>query len=216
MWDEGLVSNFKTHGYHTIYAGKWHVPGTTSERFHFDDTSAIPMVVDGKDSGRFIREYREYAGEQGYRLHETHIENLTLADIENLRQPGKAPCGTAEIAEEHFFETWQTERFLEAMERRPKNQPFFAVCSYNAPHFPMIVPSTYDRLIRPEDVKLPENFLRGVEGKPAEVTESKFYKEMAGLDEYEWRRFIAHYLGLCALIDKQVGEIVGYLKQNGL
>src|SRR4051794_7379265 len=25
--DAGLVSNFKSAGYHTIYTGKWHVPG---------------------------------------------------------------------------------------------------------------------------------------------------------------------------------------------
>ncbi|MCS7462824.1 sulfatase-like hydrolase/transferase [Paenibacillus doosanensis] len=214
--DEGLVKNFKEAGFHTIYTGKWHVPGTTPDRFHFDDISAIPAVIEGRDRGRFIEEYREYARSEGYVLHDTHIENLTHADLEKLNRPGRAPYGTAEIKEEHFLETWQTRQFLQAMDRRPEEQPFLAVCSYNAPHFPMIVPSPYDKLVRPEDVTLPENFLKGIEGKPQEVLNSPYFKEMQGLDESEWRGFIAHYWGLCALIDKQVGEIVGYLKRNGL
>jgi arylsulfatase len=216
LQDEGLVSNFKAAGYHTIYTGKWHVPGTTPARFHFNDISAIPAILEGRDRGRFIEDYRDYVKSLGYNLHATHIENLTPADIEQLRQPNKAPYGTSEIPLEHFLETWQTGKFIEALDRRPKDEPFFAVCSYNAPHFPMIVPAPYDTLVKPEDIKLPDNFLQGMEGKPAEVLNSEYFKEMQGYSELEWRKFIAHYLGLCALIDKQVGDIVEYLKKNGL
>lgn len=216
LQDEGLVSNFKAAGYHTVYTGKWHVPGTTPQRFHFDDVSAIPAVIEGRDRGRYIEDYREYARAQGYKLHETHIENLTHADIGLLKRPGKAPYGTAEIKEEHFLETWQTGRLLDALDRRPDDRPFFAVCSYNAPHFPMIVPAPYDTLVKPEDVRLPHNFLQGMEGKPSEVLQSGYFNELKGLDESEWRAYIAHYLGLCALLDKQVGTVADYLKRQGL
>lgn len=212
--DEGLVKPFKNAGYHTIYTGKWHVPGTTPARMHFSESHAIPEIIDGKDRGRFIKDYRDYAGEQGYQLHPTHPENLTEADIHQLQQAGMAPCGRSEIAEEHFLETWQTGVFLEALDRRPVDEPFFAVCSYNAPHFPMIVPAPFDELVRPEDIILPENFLKGWKGKPEEVLNSPYFQEMKGLDEWQWRRFIAHYLGLCALIDKQVGRIVEYLQEQ--
>ncbi|MBB6730861.1 sulfatase-like hydrolase/transferase [Cohnella zeiphila] len=214
--DAGLVRPFKSAGYHTIYAGKWHVPGTSPERFGFADLSAIPAVPNGIDRGRLIEPYREYAAAQGYELLPGHIENLTAADAALLKQPGKAPCGRAEIALEHYLEVWQTREFVDALDRRPEDQPFFAVCSFNAPHFPMIVPEPFDRLIAPEDVVLPPNFLQGVEGKPAEVLESKYYKHLEHLDESEWRRFIAHYLGFCALVDSQVGAIVDYLKRSGL
>jgi arylsulfatase A-like enzyme len=214
--DAGLASNFKQAGYHLIYTGKWHVPGTTPARFGYDDISAIPAVLEGRDRGRFIEEYRDYARAQGYVLHETHVENLTNADIAKLREPGKAPGGTSEIAEEHFLETWQTGKFLDALKRRPADKPFFAVCSYNAPHFPMIVPKPFDTLVDPKDVRLPGNFLSGTEGKPQEVLDSAYARKLQGVDEGEWRRFIALYLGLCAMIDKQVGRIVDYLKSNGL
>ncbi|TBL81971.1 sulfatase-like hydrolase/transferase [Paenibacillus thalictri] len=214
--DGGLVNRFRDAGYHTMYTGKWHVPGTTPARFGFSDLAAIPAKPKGIDRGRFILEYREYAESQGYSLLPDNIENLTAADAELLKQPGKAPCGRAEIALEHYLEVWQTRQFLASMERREQDRPFFAVCSYNAPHFPMVVPAPYDTLINPEDIVLPPNFLKGTDGKPGEVLESRYYKHLEHCDESEWRRFIAHYLGFCTLIDDQVGVITDYLKQNDL
>jgi arylsulfatase len=212
--DDGLVAPFARAGYHTIYTGKWHVPGTTPARFAFADTSAIPAVINGRDRGRYIEEYRAYATAQGYDLVPGNIENLTSRDLAQLHEPGKAPCGSAAIAQEHFLETWQTTQFLAALERRPTDRPFFAVCSYNAPHFPMIVPAPYDRLISPESVTLPANFGAGLAGKPAEVLDSHYHTDTAGLSEHEWRRLVAHYLGLCALVDTQVGRVLAYLRET--
>jgi arylsulfatase A-like enzyme len=213
--DGGLVHAFVDAGYHTLYTGKWHVPGTTPARLDFADTAAIPAVVRGRDRGRYIEPYRAYAESLGYRLVPNHIENLTERDVAHLRQPGKAPCGRAEIPLEHFLETWQTTRFLEHLDARPQERPFFAVCSYNAPHFPMIVPAPYDRLIDPADVPLPRSLRSGPGTKPAEVAGSHYAAHAADLDEGEWRRLIAHYWGLCALVDAQVGRVLAYLQEHG-
>lgn len=213
--DGGPVETFARAGYHTIYTGKWHMPGTTPARLGFTDATAIPTVLQGKDRGRYIAKYRAYAAAQGYALLPQHIENLTQRDLDTLRQPGCAPCGTAEIPLEHFLETWQTTQFLRALGRRPADRPFFAVCSYNAPHFPMIVPAPYDRLIPPESAPLWPNFCAGLDGKPDEVLESHHHTDVAGLGEGEWRRLIAHYLGLCALIDAQVGRVLDHLREAG-
>jgi arylsulfatase A-like enzyme len=212
----GLVRAFVLAGYHTLYTGKWHVPGTTPARLGFADSAAIPAVLNGRDRGRYIEPYRAYAEAQGYQLVPGHIENLTARDIAQLRRPGKAPCGTAEIALEHFLETWQTGQFLERLEARPMDRPFFAVCSFNAPHFPMIVPAPYDRLIDPDAVALPASLSSGPATRPREVAESHYAHLAHELNESEWRRLIAHYLGLCALVDTQVGRIVEYLGGRGL
>ncbi|HET7771660.1 MAG TPA: sulfatase-like hydrolase/transferase [Chloroflexota bacterium] len=212
----GLVRAFAAHGYHTLYTGKWHVPGTTPARLGFADSAAIPAVLNGRDRGRYIEPYRAYAESLGYRLVPNHIENLTERDVAQLKRPGKAPCGTAEIALEHFLETWQTTQFLDRLDARPAGQPFFAVCSYNAPHFPMIVPAPYDTLVDPATVTLPPSLRTGTTGKPREVSESHYAHLEHELDESEWRRLIAHYLGLCALVDAQVGRIVDYLDGKGL
>lgn len=213
--DGTLVKAFGRNDYHTVYVGKWHVPGTTPERMGFKDSAAIPAVLKGRDRGRFIPDYREYARNKGYPLLEDHIENLTQNDLEQLQQPGKAPYGTASIPYEHFLEKWQTDQLLETLDRRPQDKPFFAVCSYNAPHFPMIVPEPFDKLIDPDSIPLPANFCRGIDGKPDEVILSNYFQDYKNYSEEEWRRMIAHYYGLCSLVDEQVGRIVQYLKENG-
>lgn len=167
--DAGLLKYFSQDGYYITYTGKWHVPGTNPQRLHFDSWSAIPAVLEGRDRGRYIEEYREYATGQGYDLVPGHIENVTERDLRNLSRPGKAPCATAEIALEHYLETWQTEKFLKELDNCPDDRPFFAVCSYNAPHFPMLVPEPYDSLISPEEAELSPNFCEGINGKPQEV-----------------------------------------------
>jgi arylsulfatase A-like enzyme len=212
--DAGLVQPFARAGYHTIYNGKWHVPGTTPARMGFADVEATPAVLSGLDRGRYIEPYRAYAAAQGYDLLPDHIENITASDLAQLDDPDTAHYGTAEIALEHFLEPWQTRRFLEQLARRPEDSPFFAAISYNAPHFPMIVPEPYDRLIDPDAFEPSLNFLAGLEGKPREVVDSTYH--VTGWSEGEWRRLIAHYLGLCALIDDQVGQILGWLDINGL
>lgn len=213
--DGDLISIFNNAGYHTSYTGKWHIPGTTPERMGFSYYNAIPDVIDGRDRGRYISEYRQYITNLGYELKPNHIENLTEKDFQAIKQEGKAPCAASEIPLEHYLETWQTEKFFEAMCNRDKDKPFFAVCSYNAPHFPMVVPAPYDTIIKPEDVILPENFMSGIEGKPDEVIKSRYMKEGLELDEYEWRKLIAYYWGFCSLIDAQVGKIIDYLKTHG-
>ena len=214
--DAGLMHAFGEAGYHTLYTGKWHVPGTTPSRLGFAATAAIPAVVKGRDKGRYIEPYRAYVQGLGYRLAHSEVENLTERDMAQLHRPGKAPCGTAEIQLEHYLETWQTGQFLDTLAARPADQPFFAVCSFNAPHFPMIVPEPFDRLIDPDDVPLPPSLRSGPTTKPAEVARSKFAQHAADLDEGEWRRLIAHYWGMCALVDSQVGRIVAYLETEGL
>src|SRR5688572_231349 len=80
----------------------------------------------------------------------------------------------------------------------------------------MIVPAPYDTLIDPADVLLPASLRSGLTGKPREVVESHYAHLAHELDESEWRRLIAHYLGLCALVDAQVGRIMEYLDGRGL
>lgn len=213
--DRGLAASFASAGYHTVYAGKWHVPGTTPARMGFADSVAIPAVLGGKDRGRYIEPYRQYAREQGYDLLPDHIENLTAADLASLRDPSSPLRGTAQIPVEHFLETWQTGQFLSALDRRPDDRPWFAACSFNAPHFPMMVPAPYDRLIDRSLVRLPESLASGPSTKPREVADSVFARHFADLTDDDWVEIVAHYLGLCALVDAQVGRVMAYLRDSG-
>lgn len=213
--EAGLAADFRRAGYHTIYTGKWHVPGTTPAAMGWVDTSAIPAVLEGRDRGRFIPDYRDFAAGQGYRLDPAHIENLTAADIAATTGPGARPYATASVRLEDFLETWQTEQFLQALSRRPTDRPWLAACSFNAPHFPMVVPAPYDRIIDRAAVTLPPSWHTGTGTTPREVRESRYATDFADLTHDEWIEVTAHYLGLCALIDTQFGRIRTHLERTG-
>lgn len=211
----GFAGAFAQHGYHTVYCGKWHVPGTTPSAMGWQDAAAIPAVVDGQDRGRYIEAYRQYAASRGYQLHPASMENLTVADLSRTGRPGHTTFGTSGIGADDFLETWQTREFLAALDRRPRDRPWLAACSFNAPHFPMMVPRPYDRLIDREAVLLPASLASGPGTKPREVRESRFARDFADLTETDWVELTALYLGLCSLVDSQLGRIVEYLRAQG-
>lgn len=213
--DQGLGRWFADAGYHTFYVGKWHVPGSAPARMGFADQAAIPAVLDGKDRGRYISEYRDYATAQGYDLLPDNIENLTAADVAGLKDPASPHRTTAEIALEHYLEPWQTRRFADTLDRAPDDRPWFGWCSFNAPHFPMVVPEPYDRIIDRSRIEFPASFRAGFDALPEEVKRSHFAQRFTDLDEDGWREVVAHYYGMIALVDDQVGVIVEHLRRRG-
>jgi len=209
-----LIRQFKNMGYTTEYTGKWHITGTTPAEFGFDFYNAIPAVINGCDRGRTIPEYREYLKEKGYSLDNIDLENLTQQERQLLKTPGRAPCGTSRYKLEDYLEPWITGQWKAAMDKI--SGPFFSVCSFVAPHFPMVLPAPYDTMYKPVDVILPDNFFKGIDGKPGSVYKEHFYTHCKDLSPAEWKRLIAHYWGFCKLIDDQAGEIIQYLKQRNL
>jgi len=211
----GLGRWFTAGGFHTFYVGKWHVPGTTPAVMGFADAAAIPEVLDGKDRGRFIADYRDFARRQGYDLLPDQIENLTAADRDRLRQRGASHRGRSTIAAEDYLESWQTDELASVLDRAPVDGPWFGMCSFNAPHFPLLPPAPYDTVIDRAAVRLPASWAAGFDDLPAEVRASHFAQEFADLDESGWVDTIAHYYGLIALVDTQVGRIVELLRRRG-
>ncbi|MER7250775.1 sulfatase-like hydrolase/transferase [Kribbella sp. NPDC000426] len=208
----GVAQAFAAAGYHTHYNGKWHVPGTTPAQMGWADSSAIPAVLRGQDRGRYIEDYRTWAANRGYAFDPDHIENLTTDDLVAL---SKEPYATSSVPLDSFLETWQCDTFLDGLDRRPADKPWLAVCSMNAPHFPMLVPSPYDRLIDRDRVRLPASWSTGTATKPREVRDSHFARDFEHLSEQEWIEVTSHYLGLCALVDTQFGRIRQYLEDAG-
>lgn len=208
----GFARSFADAGYYTHYNGKWHVPGTTPERMGWASSSAIPAVLNGQDRGRYIEEYRTWAAGQGYTFDAKHIENLTARDLAALAE---RPYATSSLPLDAYLETWQCDRFLDSLEQRPTDTPWLAVCSFNAPHFPMSVPSPYDRIIDRDKVRLPESWAGGTASTPREVRESHFARDFEHLSEQDWIEVTSHYLGLCALVDAQLGRIRQYLEDAG-
>src|SRR5690606_33783350 len=116
---------------------------------------------------------------------------------------------------DHYLETWQTDQFLAALDRADPDRPWFAVCSYNAPHFPFSVPRPYDTLTDRSRLTLPPTWELGPGALPDEVSGSHFATKFADLDEAGWVDVIGHYYGLCSLVDDQLGRIVAELRRRG-
>lgn len=211
----GLGSWFADAGYHTQYVGKWHVPGTDPQRMGFVDHAAIPEVLDGKDRGRYIADYRAFVSGLGYELDPKHIENMTAADIATLKDPASPHRGTSSFPEEHYLETWQTGEWERVVDGAPDDRPWYGVVSYNAPHFPLLPPAPYDTIIDRDAIRLPDSWADGFDDRPAEVRRSHFAQKFTDLDAAGWVDCVAHYLGMVSLIDTQVGRIVAHLRRRG-
>ncbi len=115
-----------------------------------------------------------------------------------------------------------------------RENPFVLYVSFLEPHMPFMGP--YDEMYDPAALPLPENFNdlpgedchlknrylqkawthlgfpMGATDIPAEkLNETQFHLTR----ESEWRRMMAHYWGLCTLVDKYVGNILRTLEETG-
>ena len=136
-------------------------------------------AVDGKDRGRYIEDYRDLRRPaQGYQLVPGPHREPDRGRRDRARRPAPHRA-TAEIAELGTSSRPGRPGSSSTLStRRPDDRPWFAACSFNAPHFPMVVPPPYDTLIDRAAIQLPASFAAGWEPLPAEVRESHVRAEV--------------------------------------
>jgi arylsulfatase A-like enzyme len=121
-----------------------------------------------------------------------------------------------DIPPEHGNDAWITDIALRFLGERPKDKPFFAVCSFNGPHPPFKIPEPYFSMYDPHSITEPLNF-RPSDGEPACKAQS-FYR-LLWRDHGErwepWQKSHAVYWGFVSYIDHQVGRLVEYLRREG-
>ncbi len=208
------VAILRDAGYYTGYVGKWHVPGASPEDLGFTDARAL-----GRKWGRDIPQYQAYLREKGYRIDPSphNVENLSPEEFAMLRAPDTPSCGTSALPLHDYLEWWVTDRVIELLQDASSSgQPFFVVCGWNAPHFPMLVPAPYDALYDPADVPLPPSFDDDLHGKPEAQKRRPSHTRVQHLSPDGWRKLIAHYWGLVSLVDEQVGRLLAALDRLGV
>lgn len=104
---------------------------------------------------------------------------------------------------EESVDYWSTENALEFLRSNESGQPFFLWYSLCNPHGPVDAPGKYASLYDPADIPLTEKYLRRPDRND-------------GLTEEIIRRWIAHYYGLCTMIDDLIGRVVAHLRESGL
>jgi arylsulfatase A-like enzyme len=131
-----------------------------------------------------------------------------------------------EIPEELYNTTYVKNRALAFLERYVNgnygNKPFYLHCSFPDPHYPIYPPKRFQDLYRPEDIELPSNFndidnLYKHEYLKKHLKNPPFKKAfLRESTEEEIRKITALTYAAVAYVDECIGEILNFLKKQGL
>jgi arylsulfatase A-like enzyme len=199
---------FRDAGYHVAYAGKWHLGrDRATAGFH-------------AFAGERGREYKTWLAKHGfldtypYGTDEFsyHFEGSEKGRISNPRTAAQ------EGSTETIFDSWVASRALEQLETRPKDRPFFHVCSFHGPHPIFVIPEPYYSLFDPAEAAEPANFGDPMDGKPAFQTRSIWHgaARSHGTAWDAWRRSQSVYWGYVTMLDELIGRVLLRLEALGL
>jgi arylsulfatase A-like enzyme len=130
------------------------------------------------------------------------------------------------MPEELYPTSFITERVIKFLEDYSQgnydNQPFFLFCSYPDPHHPVTPPGRYQKMYKPEDIKLPASFddIHNLKNHKflGPLLNHPFFRGMILriTTEDEVRNFTASTYGDISMIDDSVGKILAALDKLSL
>lgn len=189
---------FTKAGYTTSYVGKWHNDGKPVQRGY-----AFTRGLYRGGGGKFAKPMVDFAG----RL-TTGYTGWVFQDDEGHLFPDQGVGLTSEIS--RYF----ADAAIEVIESGDE-KPFFLHVNFTAPHDPLILPKKWANAYRPEDMRLPENFL------PRHPFD---HGNFDGRDEvmFKWprtseetKREIAAYYAVISHMDEQIGRVLTALDDAG-
>ena len=194
--------------YATGYHGKWHLGDEVFAQHGFEDWCS---TEDGY--ARHFGAGRDPEARSSYHhwllakgIEPNNGEMFTRGEAARLPEEHGKPAFLAESAS----------RFI----REHADHPWMLYVNFLEPHMPFFGPR--DDQYDPETIPLPPNF----DHPPTQREPLKhrllqrFYEEHghSGLPlktEADWRRMIAHYWGLCSLVDTHAGRILDAVRETG-
>ena len=198
-----LTQLLKDRGYHTAYAGKWHLGADTIHEW-FDEAW-------GYSNKQYIDWCAENGLPDGWPLNDQSVRTGRTPHM-SIPVTKVNPIDPA-----HSNDAWIADIALKQLAERPRDKPFFQVCSFNGPHPPFKIPEPYFSMYDASDVPEPPNFCPAP-GEPGCKAQS-FYRllwEDYGDDWHRWQQSFAVYWGFVTLIDDQVGRLLGALDEEGI
>ena len=199
-----LTGLLREAGYHTAYAGKWHL-GNDCIHNWFDEA----FGYDNQDYLRYLEASGLPAG--GWPLTDPEVKSSRIPHM-SIPRPKENP-----LLPHQCNDAWIADIARGYITGRPQDKPLFLVCGFNGPHPPFKIPEPYFSMYDPEDYSEPENFLPA-EDEP-DCKRSSFYRTLwkdHGTDWSAWKKSAAVYHGFCTQIDDQVGRITASLDEEGM
>ena len=203
-----LGQAFSAAGYRMGYTGNWHLGD--DEIPHHGWTDYWRTYRYWKDGRDFYVQHLEDVG-LAETFHDEHRRFSFAAGLET----GVVPSGRSAIPAEHARTAWTVDQAMTFVAGRDA-RPWMLTVSIKDPHPPVIMPDPFADLIAPDDVDLPASLADDGLTKPHAYARSQGGRYGRNTTDPQWRRLIAHYHGLIAHVDTEIGRLLGCLDEQGL
>ncbi|MCL2833627.1 MAG: sulfatase-like hydrolase/transferase [Treponema sp.] len=190
----------KEAGYHTAALGKMHFDPCTSS-YGFD---RFVKSEDTSEHRQYKDDYQQYLAQKGLFEWGHGLDNWDIVWTASL------------LKKEDYVTTWNGDQAVEYLRSgRPKDRPFFCVCSFPKPHPPFDPPKPYDTMYDPQTLPLPKGCIDPIENKPQTIRQ---WQQAWDFNFCMQRRIqsniTSHYYGNISLIDDQIGRITETLREQ--
>ncbi len=209
----GNLYEMMEQGWDSIHSGKQHLY-TEGGKLETRKNSLTKWVSTEASYKEFLRENEVSApGGPGFRSRVPEMVNGTVTKVSSYSNP---ETGCYRSGEAYYFDSFFTERALDGLRNRNRQKSLLLNAMFLAPHPPLQIPEPWYSLVQENEFELPDNV--GV-----------FYQRQSPLQMYNltgiigsrydrkhWKETWRVYLGLVAMLDHCVGQLLDELKRQGI
>lgn len=152
-------------------------------------------------------------GGPGFRM---RIPEMVNGKVSRVSLYSNANTGCYEPGEHYYFDRYFAEKAVEGLRNRDKSKPLLLNAMFLAPHPPLQIPEPWYGAVHSDEFELPDNI--GVFYKKQSPLQMYNLTGIAGAryDKEHWQEAWRVYLGLVAMLDDCVGQIIDELKMQGI
>jgi arylsulfatase A-like enzyme len=210
----------------------WQSPGSETWNGPYYGYQTVDLLLGESDTAHLAGHYARW-------LKENHPESVAKLLPESASEAPPTDLDEiwrSPIAPDHHYNSWIADRAIEFLEQEePGDESVFLFVSFPDPHHPFDPPIPYADRFSPETMPLPEVTDEELKSQPGYYGE--LYPKGEGFRELYWagrtdleagsmittesisddsmRRAIAYTHAMNAMIDDQVGRILGALQRSG-
>lgn len=203
-------------GYLCGYVGKWHVGRhKTPLDFGFTD-----LLVTGRSAGDYPpptvepRSHHDYLREEGIDPPPGEQDQIVWMLRHNGYFAASSRAACAPEATRAAYLAAEARRLLRAY--AGQDRPFFLRVDFPEPHWPCSVPEPYASMYPPREIPPWPNFGDDFAGKPATYRQRQRQWAADRLEWRHWADYVSKYLGLTALVEDLIAELLNLLDELGL